>query len=154
MTHLKDTVFVLPNVILEFYGSIDDTLIDSAAQKHSQFIEQKTPLLVQANKVVQNSLQHYYYKSTDALIHSMTPNFNAVAILKVESTQAVEMVEFFDEIDKIDKNKTEEKPVAVSQTEPNPLEIIQRDLEIMVMGDDAGELAINACAANILKLQA
>ena len=71
MTHLKDTVFVLPNVILEFYGSIDDTLIDSAAQKHSQFIEQKTPLLVQANKVVQNSLQHYYYKSTDALIHSI-----------------------------------------------------------------------------------
>ncbi len=81
----------------------------------------------------------------------MTPNFNAVAILKVESTQAVEMVEFFDEID---KNKTEEKPIAVSQTEPNPLEIIQRDLEIMVMGDEAGELAINACAANILKLQA
>jgi hypothetical protein len=111
MTHLKDTVFVLPNVIFEFYGSIDDTLIDSAALKHSQYIEQKTPLLVQANKAVQNSLHHYYYKSTDALIHSMTPNYNAVAILKVEPTQAVEMVEFFDEID---KNKTEEKPVAVS----------------------------------------
>jgi hypothetical protein len=111
MTHLKDTVFVLPNVIFEFYGSIDDTLIDSAALKHSQFIEQKHFLLVQANKVVQNSLQHYYYKSTDALTYLMTPNFNAVAILKVESTQAVEMVEFFDEID---KNKTEEKPIAVS----------------------------------------
>jgi hypothetical protein len=33
----------------------------------------------------------------------------------------------------------------VPLNEPNPLEIIQKDLEIMVMGDEAGELAISTC---------
>jgi hypothetical protein len=85
ISNLKDTVFVLPNVIFEFYGTIDDALIDSAALKHSQYIEQKKPLIKQANKVVQNSIQHYFYSSTDANCNYMTPNFtHSDACLKAE----------------------------------------------------------------------
>lgn len=85
ISNLKDTVFVLPNVIFEFYGTIDDALIDSAALKHSQYIEQKKPLIKQANKAVQNSIQHYYYSSTDANSNYMTPNFTqSDASLKAE----------------------------------------------------------------------
>lgn len=34
------------------------------------------------------------------------------------------------------------------------MEIIQRDLELMVMGDEAGTLAISTCVTNIVSLQA
>lgn len=34
IANLKETVFVLPDVAFEFYGSVDETLIDSAASKH------------------------------------------------------------------------------------------------------------------------
>lgn len=41
----------------------------------------------------------------------------------------------------------------MAQSEHNPLEIIQRDLEVMVMSDEAGELAITTCLTNIIGLQ-
>lgn len=72
----------------------------------------------------------------------MTPNFTqSDASLKAE--QATEIVELFDEIDT--KSQEQPKEVVVPLNEPNPLEIIQKDLEIMVMGDEAGELAISTC---------
>lgn len=55
----------------------------------------------------------------------------------------------------MDKQANTEKPkeALVTQIEPNPLEIIQRDLEVMVMSDEAGELAITTCLTNIIALQ-
>ena len=55
----------------------------------------------------------------------------------------------------MDKQAPAEKPkeASVAQIEPNPLEIIQRDLEVMVMSDEAGELAITTCLTNIIALQ-
>lgn len=35
IANLKDTVFVLPDVAFEFYGSMDEALIDSATSKHA-----------------------------------------------------------------------------------------------------------------------
>lgn len=103
--------------------------------------------------MVQNSIQHYVYSSADANCNSMTPNFSpSDAPLPVESAQAAEIVEFFEEIDAQTTNEMPKKAPVVS-AEPNPLEIIQRDLEVMVMGDEAGELAITTCVANIVTLQ-
>lgn len=41
IANLKDTVFVLPDVVFEFYGKMDEALIDSASTKHAITIEQK-----------------------------------------------------------------------------------------------------------------
>jgi len=45
ISNLKDTNFTLPEVAVEFYGKIDENLIDSATKKLQTALEQKKPLL-------------------------------------------------------------------------------------------------------------
>jgi len=59
------------------------------------------------------------------------------------------MTEFFKEFEQ----QSEIVAVAEKSAEPSPLEIIQKDLELMVMGEEAGQLAISTCVSNILSFK-
>jgi len=80
----------------------------------------------------------------------MLPKYSTEdAPVKTNPDQTVEMTEFFKEFDQ----QSEIVAVAEKSAEPSPLEIIQKDLELMVMGEEAGQLAISTCVSNIMHLQ-
>lgn len=70
LSNFKDVNFVLPDVAFEFYGKINDDLIDSACSKHAKYIEEQK--LVKQVKQVQNSIKFIVYNVETNKIR-MTP---------------------------------------------------------------------------------
>jgi len=75
IANINDTNFTLPEVAFEFFGKIEENLIDSATSKYQQTVEAKKPLLKQ-NVTVQNCITHYSYSSTEPLTIVMIPKFS------------------------------------------------------------------------------